>query len=387
MIPRRNLKRYFKKSLSQPLYALRAFAQKLKCFFSYFFLNGYSAYPETISLFLTYNCNLRCNMCAYWGLEGATKLKPREFLNEGLSLEELKKIIDDLSGFKPNITLFGGEPLLFKDWVELVRQIKKRKLRVNVVTNSTLLKDRAAEVVDSGLDEIIFSLEGPKDIHDRITGINGSFDQAVKGLREINEEKKKKLSKKPHLNIACTLSEDNYKFLEEIITIGSSLEAEAVTFHHLCFINRGILERHNEIFKKYFGVESYDWSGFVREDLPKIEVEYFREEVEKIKKSKYPIDVFFYPNFTPQEIKRYYGQFEFTPSSYKNYCLSPWTTVYIFPDGTIRPCEELDFSCGNIKEESFKAIWNNEVYRNFRQIVKKNKVFPVCSRCTEMYRY
>lgn len=387
IIPRRNLRRDLRKFFKEPTYALSVLGKRLASKFSYHFFNGYSVYPETISLFLTHNCNLRCKMCGFWGLCGATKHQPPEFLKEELSLAELKKIVDEVSRFKPNITLFGGEPLLYKDWVSLVNYIKELGLRCNVVTNGTLIKDRAREIVASRLDEIIFSLEGPKLIHDQITQVPGSFDSASVGLSQLRDEKKMRSGSKPAVNIACTISEDNYRYLEEIIALGASIGADSVTFHHLCFINPDILARHNELFKRYFGVESEPWSGFVRRQLPNIDVDYLVAQIGKIKSLEQHLDVSFCPNFTPEETRRYYSEFEFKPASYASACLSPWMTVYIFPDGSVRPCEELDLSCGNIKEKPFSQIWNNESFRNFRKTVKELKVFPVCSRCTELYRF
>lgn len=326
-------------------------------------------------------------MCGYWGICGATKSKPSDFLGRELSLAELKKLVDDVAAFKPNITLFGGEPLLYKDWITLVAYIKEKGLRCNVITNGTLLKNSAKEVIDANLDEIIFSLEGPKDVHDRITQVNGSFDNAISGLTQIKEYKQSYSLSKPNINIACTISEDNYRFLREIIDTGVSIGADAITFHHLCFINSDILAKHNQIFENYFKVKSYDWSGFIHSQLPNIDIEYFIQEIKDMQKIKFPIEVFFYPDFSEEEIRNYYSNFNFSSSSYPNRCLSPWMVAYVFPDGTVRPCEELDFSGGNIKEKTFGEIWNGPAYRNFRKIVKRLKTFPVCSRCTELYRF
>ncbi|MBM2833846.1 MAG: hypothetical protein HW406_1007 [Candidatus Brocadiaceae bacterium] len=54
MIPRRNLLRAIKKAIGQPLYAIKAFEQREKSFLNYHFKDGFSSYPETILLFLTY---------------------------------------------------------------------------------------------------------------------------------------------------------------------------------------------------------------------------------------------------------------------------------------------------------------------------------------------
>jgi len=139
--------------------------------------------------------------------------------------------------------------------------------------------------------------------------------------------------------------------------------------------------------KDILKLKSHDWSGFIRNQLPNIDVDCLIAQIQKLQKLPSALDISFYPNFTQEEIRRYYAEFEFKPSSYPPRCLSPWMTVYIFPDGSVRPCEELDFSCGNIKENSFREIWNNDSFRNFRKTVKQLKIFPVCSKCTELYRF
>jgi len=54
MIPRKNLIRAVKKAIGQPRYAIKAFGQRAKSFLNYHLKDGFSSYPETISLFLTF---------------------------------------------------------------------------------------------------------------------------------------------------------------------------------------------------------------------------------------------------------------------------------------------------------------------------------------------
>src|SRR3990172_2075982 len=101
---------------------------------------------------------------------------PPEVLKSELTIDELKSIIDEVKFYGPNITFFGGEPLLYKEWATLVRYIKEAGLRCNIITNGMLLEKHAEEVVGLGIDEIIFSLDGPREIHDTIRGAEGIFD-------------------------------------------------------------------------------------------------------------------------------------------------------------------------------------------------------------------
>ena len=162
-----------------------------------------------------------------------------------------------------------------------------------------------------------------------------------------------------------------------------------MTFHHLIFHNRATYEEHNRIFKEHFGTTCPDWEGFVRDDLPAIDVDLLLQKMGQIRERSRssPAHISFYPNLTEAEVRDYYAKFDFWPTSYKKRCLSPWMIGYVFPDGSVRPFNSINFSAGNINDHRFTEIWNNDEYRHFRSVVRRIKVFPVCSRCTEFYRF
>ena len=163
----------------------RQFGHRAKSFLNYHFKDGFSSYPETISLFLRTDCNLRRSMCGQWGLLVRHGNCPPEVLKSELTIDELKSIIDEVKFYGPNITFFGGEPLLYKEWATLVRYIKEAGLRCNIITNGMLLEKHAEEMVSLGVNEIIFSLDGTREIHDAIRGSEGIFDRAYQGLKAI----------------------------------------------------------------------------------------------------------------------------------------------------------------------------------------------------------
>ncbi|MBU6391735.1 MAG: radical SAM protein [Planctomycetota bacterium] len=387
MIPKRNLFVAVRKAIKQPGYAMKAFKQRARSFLDYHWKDGFSSYPETISLFLTYRCNLQCTMCGQWGVEGSSRELTPEALKSELTLEQLQSVIDDIKFHKPNITLFGGEPLLYKEWANLVRYIKEAGLRCNIITNGMLLGKYAEDIVALGVDEIIFSLDGPREIHDKIRGAVGIFDKAYKGLKAVNTWKEKKSCLTPLINISSTIFETNYQQMDKIVDVAEDLLASSITFHHLIFLNHQTYECHNDLFQSLFNVTCRDWRGFVRKTLPDIHVEQLIDAIHRVKRRVSRTHIYFYPNLTDEEIRQYYTNFDFKPSSYKHRCISPWMVAYIFPDGTVRPCQSLNYMAGNVKEDSFKNIWNNQKYLKFRSTTKKNKLYPVCYRCTELYRF
>ena len=52
------------------------------------------------------------------------------------------------------------------------------------------------------------------------------------------------------------------------------------------------------------------------------------------------------------------------------------------PNGDVVTCRDYsDYVTGNIEENSITEIWNNEKYQNFRNVLKDEKLLPICSRC------
>ena len=387
MIQLRNLKRNLAKSVTQPGYALKALRQRLLSYLTYRIHDGRSYYPETVDLFLTYRCNLRCKMCGQWGVAGTSKDMSPEELKSELSLDEIYKIINDIKTFKPNVTLFGGEPLMYSNWEKVVSRIKQEGMRCNMITNGILLEKYANSIIDLGVDEIIFSLDGPREVHDEVRGAKGTFDRASRGLKLIRDIKRKSGTSNPVVSISSTIFEINYKRLDELISIAEELMASTITFHHLIFLSQERYNQHNNIFKGYYGMVCNDWKGFVRDSLPDIDADFLIRKMEDIEKRDSKVKIAFYPNFTDEEVRRYYTEFDFVSSGYGKRCLSPWMVSYIFPDGSVRPCQSLNFSAGNVRDSTFSRIWNNEKYMRFRKITKKEKKYPVCTRCTELYRF
>lgn len=386
MLRLRNLSRSLKKAVVDPGYAVQVFRKRFAAYLSFCFGRGYSSPPETISLFLTYRCNLRCKMCGQWGEDGWARKLPAEAVISELPLETLERFLDEIEPWKPAITLFGGEPLLYGKWEELIRCIKAHGLRVNIITNGTLLGRYARAVVDLGVDELIFSLDGPEEIHDDMRSGKGIFRKAVDAFTEVIRYRRETGRENPKIHISTTIFETNYRRLDELVGVAESIGADTITFHHLIFLSHDMCADHRRVFSDEFGLQCSDWTGFARDTLPDIDSEYLAAKLAELRKRKSPVAIAVYPNFTEVEIRKYYTRFEFTPESYKDRCISPWMTVYIFPNGDVKPCLDTCFIPGNIMTESFRAIWNNGNYRRYRSVLRFHGSFPGCKRCTELYR-
>lgn len=383
MPPSRNLRRFLGKALRQPFYALSVGWKRAQAGLAYNFGAGKSSSPEAITFFLTRLCNLRCKMCGQWGDNGAARSQESELLKARLSLDEIKKIIDEVCVFKPNITLFGGEPLLHPDILEIIRCIKGKGLHCLMITNGTLLPELAEGLVEAGLDELNVSVDGPGELHDQIRGLSGAFDKISRGIGLINAAKSQGKRNKPLINIQCTINRHNYERLEGIIASVEKFKANALTFHNLIFLNPQAIAKQKRI-DGLLNCSSQDWEGFVFE--PGIDAKKLYQKLKTILKGRYPFKVDYFPNLGENDFLAYYRD-DYIPKGYGNRCLSPWACAYIFPEGEVKPCLNSSYSFGSIKNQAFREIWNSQKAREFRRLLKENKIFPACIRCTELYRY
>jgi len=384
MLPLRNAKRFVDKALKQPGYAFKVFARRIKAYLSYSRAQGRSSCPEAITLFLTHRCNLRCRMCGQWGESGVTKQEDASYVREELSFAQLTSIIDSVTPFKPNITLFGGEPLLYPECLNLINYIKQKGMHCLMITNGFLLENLAAEIAASGLDELNVSLDGDKGLHDEIRGMPGLFDKIMCGLNSVHHFKTQRQKRTPLMNLQCTITKYNYRALEQLIGVAEEAHADSLTFHNLIFVSHEALERQKE-YDTLLGCSSRDWEGFIFD--PEIDAQLLYRKMRQILSGRYSFKIDFYPNFALDELMEYYRA---SGSIFRDKglrCLSPWVVAYIFPDGQVKPCLNSSYSFGNVKESGFPGIWNSKEAMVFRKLLRQARMFPACQRCTELYRY
>jgi len=323
-------------------------------------------------------------MCGQWGRRGVTKKDDARRIDSELPLGDLKAIVDDLSLFRPNITLFGGEPLLHRGCAEIIKYIKQKGMHCLLITNGFFAGDYAADIVDSGLDELNVSLDGSAELHDAIRGMPGVYSRIVTGLKKIRSLKSGTGDGKPLVNLQCTVTEYNYKNLESLLEAAGETCADSLTFHNLIFLSQAALEKQKEC-DGILGCGSADWEGFAFN--PGIDPEILHEKILKILSRRYPFNADFYPNLPRRSLIGYYKDPAFGRRRHPKRCVSPWMAAYIFPDGEIRPCLNLSYSYGNAVKERFTELWNGEKALRFRSFLKTRRAFPVCARCSELYRY
>ena len=152
---------------------------------------------KALCLHIAHDCNLRCKYC--FADEG--EYHGRKAL---MSFEVGKKALDFLvanSGSRRNLEVdfFGGEPLLNFDVVKQItaygRSLEEKynkHFRFTLTTNGVLLNDEFAEFADRELDNVVLSLDGRKEVHDRMRpfpGGQGSYDTVMPKFRRFVEKR------------------------------------------------------------------------------------------------------------------------------------------------------------------------------------------------------
>ena len=148
---------------------------------------------KALCLHVAHTCNLNCSYC--FASQG--KYHGEDAL---MSFEVGKQALDFLvanSGTRKNLEVdfFGGEPLMnwdvVKRLVEYARSIEKengKNFRFTLTTNGMLLDDEVTEFCNREMSNVVLSLDGRKEVHDRLRkdySGRGSYDVIVPKFQEF----------------------------------------------------------------------------------------------------------------------------------------------------------------------------------------------------------
>ena len=302
-------------------------------------------------------CNCRCVMCDIW--KGNNNLKQ-------LTADDIQALMATLKNLGTRqVLMSGGEALLNPNFFRFCEILKKEKIRITLLSTGLTLK-KNAEALVKWVDDIIVSLDGDEDTHDRIRNIPGAFYKMAEGISAIK-------ALKPDLKISCrtVIHRLNYTTWPKIIDSAKNLGLDQVSFlpadvsshafnrqqawdeprqHEILLSEKDLAELKmimNNLFINY------------KNDF---ENRFIAESPEKIR------NIYFY-------YAAYYGYNSFP---YKK-CNAPWVSTVIEADGTVRPCFFHE-AHGNIKTNSLNDIINSDTAIDFRRNLDMAKN-ETCRKC------
>ena len=135
--------------------------------------------PLSAGVYINDVCNYKCLMCNIRMKEHAT-VYPRKAQEKDIdALSKMGLIYYSIS---------GGEPTLVKDLPERLAYAANKIPYVHLVTNgSTMTKDLARSLNETGIQEISISLDGLDEFHNMIRGVENSFNKAWNALKLLHQ--------------------------------------------------------------------------------------------------------------------------------------------------------------------------------------------------------
>lgn len=286
---------------------------------------------------ITHICNLRCVHC--YQEEYNNHITKKNFY---LILDKLEAFLRD-SALTPQINLTGGEPLIHPDFFEFAMAIRKRNIRLGILTNGTLIDEDVA--IKLGQLKPVFvqiSLDGTEATHDKIRG-NGNFQKALQGIDNLKKHGVKVL-------VSFTAQKENYT---EFSTL-----AKICRQHH---------------------VDKLWWDRVVSDDpalyLSSDEFQATASACNKLIHNHNP-----FVNYSFVSNCRSLQCFGTHDEGYN--CNAGKSLLVITADGSVMPCRRLPFVVGNLLTNDIKTIYQNAIMRDLRLFIAPRE----CIGCQEYVR-
>ena len=292
-------------------------------------------YPVSVSFEPTTSCNLRCPECPS-GLRAFTR--PTGMLEKNFFKETIDDIHKELLYL---IFYFQGEPYLNTSFLEMVKYASDKGIYTATSTNAHYLTDEAAKkTVESGLDRLIISIDGTTQETYKQYRVGGNIDKVIEGAKNMVKWKKELKSKTPFIIFQFLVVRHNEHQVEDIKALAKEIGVDQVRFK---------------------SAQVYDYENDPNGLIP---------VNEKYSRYKRNAD----------------GSFK-AKNKFANRCSKLWQGNVITWDGLVVPCcfdKDAMHRLGNLKHESFKSIWNNDNYKQFRGELKKSrKNIDICANCSE----
>ncbi len=292
------------------------------------------AMPVSIAVEPTTACNLRCPQCPS-GLRSFSR--PTGMLE----ISTFEKIIDELHEKLVYLTLyFQGEPWLHTDFDELVSMAHARGIYTATSTNAHYLTmENARNVIKSGLDRIIISLDGTDQGTYEKYRVGGNLQKVMEGIENLTLARKELRKHNPFIILQFLIFRHNEHQKEDVRKLARKLGVDKLEFKTAQIYN---YENGSELI---------------------------------------PVD----EKFSRYE-KTENGHFAIK-SALPNRCWRMWHSCVMTWDGDIVPCcfdKDADHVMGNVRKQPFRDIWNGPRYLAFRErLLHNRKSIDICANCTE----
>lgn len=305
--------------------------------------------PKWIAWEITRRCNLRCVHC-----RSSSEMEAKG--HPDFPTAEAFRAIDDIASYaKPVVVLSGGEPLLRKDVFDIARYGTDKGLRMCLATNGTLVNEEiCGEIKSSGIRIVSLSLDGSDEtVHDDFRSQKGAFAGTVNAARLFKEHGIEFI-------INSSFTKRNQEEIPKVYGLAKELGATAWYMFMIVPTGRGE-QIMNELISKEDYEEILDWHYQMEKDedhmlvRPTCAPHYYRVVLQQAKKEG-------------EKFKR--RTLKFSTGGSKG-CIAGQLICLIDVDGNVLPCSYFPMPAGNIREKTFKEIWEgSELFQDLRDFKK-----------------
>lgn len=304
-------------------------------YYSRFFKSAKSwGMPISLSIEPTTACNLGCPECP-----SGLKQFSRDIGN--LKAENFNRWLDQLSPTLSYLNFyFQGEPFIHNDILQFISKASQAGIYTSTSTNAHFITEKKAqEIVKSGLDRILISIDGTtQEVYEQYR-VHGSLQKVLEGTKHLVEARKNLNSTTPHIIFQFLVVRPNEHQIEEAKQLANEYKVDEIRF-------------------KTAQVYDYENGNPL---IPTLE-----------KYSRY---------------KRLSNGKFIVKSSLENHCWRMWSGAVVTWDGKVVPCcfdKDATHEMGNLSKEDFKSIWKGKTYAMFRrQLLKGRKEIDICKNCSE----
>ncbi|MCE7055959.1 SPASM domain-containing protein [Algoriphagus sp. AGSA1] len=290
--------------------------------------------PATLSIEPTTSCNLRCPECPS-GLRAFTR--PTGMLQERLYKSTIDQVKDHLTWLH---LYFQGEPFLNPRFLDMVRYADSKNIFTSTSTNGHYLQEaQVAEVLQSGLKQLIISMDGiSQEIYEQYR-IGGNLAKVQEGMKLLLTERHKKRQYFPRVILQFLVTGQNEHQLHSLKTWAQEIGVDELQLKSTQIYN---FENGSELIPSDLGYSRYVPVGNGRWGLKK---------------------------------------------KMENRCWRMWQGAVSTWDGKIVPCcfdKDAEHVMGELKNQSLASIWSSLPYQAFRkQLLSDREQIEICRNCTE----
>jgi radical SAM protein with 4Fe4S-binding SPASM domain len=283
-------------------------------------------------------CNLKCPLCPSGN---GQMLRPRG----NMELDDFKRLVDQLGDEVFMMMMWNqGEPFINKCFNQMVRYAHDRGIFTFTSTNGHFIRsdEQARAIVESGLDEIIVSLDGVDQETYAKYRVGGQIERVFDGVRLLVKAKEFLGVQTPLINLQFIVMKHNERDLAEAELLAKGLKVD-----------------------KFLVKTAQVYSSADAEEFLPEEEQYRRYE-------------------RKEEGLVVKGQ----PA---RGCKVLWYSSMVNWNGAVAPCcfdKDVDFEMGQaFNGQSFDEIWRGRAYMDFRQQLLANRNgHDMCRNCSEGYR-